>query len=298
MTSDGLAFGRCPPGDQVRALEVLSWRQSEPRRSWTVARLRAEADAGSLDLSGLWIARRGAHIVGALLAQVLAGRTAALWPPEVSPDHLGYLWASTQLRNQVAKDLVRHALGGLEGTGVRVAQALIESRGTAQQAADLRRGGMPRVTHLVYLWRAVDKKRPLELGPGVPPLVWSTFSPEMEDRFRQILDGTYLGSLDMPELEGVRTLDDVLASHRESGHFQPEFWQIGQLPGEPESAAVMLMLDRPDRNVLEVAYLGLTPQARGRGLGRGLVEHALELAHRQSLAAQEFGQDADAGTCT
>jgi ribosomal protein S18 acetylase RimI-like enzyme len=272
---------RCPAAIQVEALEVLSWRLPEPQRSWMVARLRGEAEDGSLDLSGLWVARRRERVVGALLAQVLAGRTAAIWPPEVSVERLGRIWGKTNLRNQVAADLVRHALAAFAESGVRVAQALIERNGKAQQASDLRRGGMPRVTDLLYLARASAGSSETILRPGVPPLVWSTYAAETDKLFRRMLDATYEGSMDMPELEGARSLDDVLASHSESGHFQPELWQIGQVPGEAEATAVLLMINRPDRNALEIAYLGLTPSARGRGLGRAAVAFALQLAHRR-----------------
>ena len=53
---------------------------------------------------------------------------------------------------------------------------------------------------------------------------------------------------------------------------------MGHLPGEPATAAVLLLSEIPDRDAWEVAYLGLTPSARGRGLGRAVLAHALELA--------------------
>jgi ribosomal protein S18 acetylase RimI-like enzyme len=82
----------------------------------------------------------------------------------------------------------------------------------------------------------------------------------------------------MPELEGARSLDDIIESHRATGRFVAERWQMGQIPGKPEEASVLLMADVPGRGVWEIVYLGLTPQARGRGLGREILEHALEMA--------------------
>src|SRR5262249_6047685 len=60
--------------------------------------------------------------------------------------------------------------------------------------------------------------------------------------------------------------------------FAAERWQLGHIPGEPESAAVLLLAELPDRDAWEVVYLGLTPRARNRGLGRTVLRHALELA--------------------
>jgi ribosomal protein S18 acetylase RimI-like enzyme len=100
----------------------------------------------------------------------------------------------------------------------------------------------------------------------------------VEGEFRSVLQATYYGSLDMPELEGVRSLDEILLGHRSAGRFVAERWQLGHLPGEPEAAAVLLMAEIPGRNVWEIIYLGLTPPARGRGLGREALQHALKLA--------------------
>ena len=82
----------------------------------------------------------------------------------------------------------------------------------------------------------------------------------------------------MPELEGSRSLDDIMSGHRAGGRFVPERWRLGRLRGEPEAAAVLLLSEIPDRDAWEVAYLGLTPAARGRGLGLAALAHALDLA--------------------
>ena len=41
---------------------------------------------------------------------------------------------------------------------------------------------------------------------------------------------------------------------------------------------MLLLAEIPGRNVWEVIYLGLTPAARGCGLGRAVIERALSLA--------------------
>ena len=80
----------------------------------------------------------------------------------------------------------------------------------------------------------------------------------------------------MPELEGTRGLEDILAGHRAAGLFVPGAGNWGDVPGEPEAAAVLLLTEVPGRDAWEVIYLGLTPAARGRGLGRAVIRHALE----------------------
>ena len=182
---------------------------------------------------------------------------------------------------------------------------LDESAGP-QAGHDLTRGGMPRVTELLYLER--DTATPLlpigadERGTSTsrsdpagvhargrfegleprwaprPRFEWRPFHDDVEMEFRAVLQATYTGSLDMPELEGTRGLDDILDGHRAAGLFIPERWRVGRIRGEPEAAAVLLMAEIPGRDAWEVIYLGLTPAARGRGLGRDVLRHGLELA--------------------
>jgi ribosomal protein S18 acetylase RimI-like enzyme len=100
----------------------------------------------------------------------------------------------------------------------------------------------------------------------------------LECEFRSVLQATYAGSLDMPELEGIRALDDIIESHRAAGRFVAERWWLGRVHGRPEFAAILLMAEVSARNAWEVIYLGLTPAARGRGLGRAVIYQALQLA--------------------
>jgi ribosomal protein S18 acetylase RimI-like enzyme len=170
---------------------------------------------------------------------------------------------------------------------------------------------MPRVTELVYLER--DTATPLSAacrGEGrgspdpahgrtkglraqpdlLPAFEWRPFVPAIEAEFRAVLQATYAGSMDMPELEGTRGLDDILAAHRAAGLFVAERWRLGRIPGEPEAAAVLLLAELPGRDAWEVIYLGLTPAARGRGLGRAVLHHALELA-RDAVPRLELAAD-------
>jgi GNAT superfamily N-acetyltransferase len=161
---------------------------------------------------------------------------------------------------------------------------------------------MPRVTELLYLERetrlslsetilmGAHPGNPSREGDGaakvedpsgrliVPSLVWQPFHMVREEEFRAMLQASYTSSLDMPELEGVRSLDDILEGHRATGRFVSDRWQLGQVPGEPQSAVILMLSEVPDRDVWEVVYLGLTPAARGRGLGRQAIAHAIELA--------------------
>ncbi len=257
----------CPRSALREAMGVLYRRVPAILRPQLINEALEDAERGMLDLSGLWIARRRNRIVGVLLTQVLAGRAAAVWAPEVA-----LCWG----RAALAAELVRRALESLRGRGVRIVQALTDSATPRAAVQALVQGGLPHTTELTYLRR--DTASPLPIDPSVPRFDWRPYGPETEAAFREVLEETYIGSFDMPELEGVRSLDDIMASHRAGGRFDASRWRIGRLPDEPGAAAIVLLSEPPDRDVWEVSYLGLAPGARGRGLGRAVLEHALELA--------------------
>jgi mycothiol synthase len=277
---------RCPVESRGAALEVLYRRVPSSLRDRLIVDVLGEARRGEIDLSGLWVTReRAGRITGALLTQPLAGRAAAIWAPEIRPS-----WRRTAL----ATALVRSALADLKARGFLLAQAVLDESAGSHASDDLARGGLPRVTELLYLERsttiplpprdAIDPRRGggpdrAETCPGTrASLEWRHFEPALESEFRSALTATYIGSRDMPELEGTRSLEDILEGHRASGRFVPERWRLGRIPGERDTASVLLLAEVPDRDVWEVVYLGLTPPARGRGLGLATLSHALELA--------------------
>ena len=135
----------CPAEMRPAALEVLYRRMPSALRGHLIAEVLEDARKGDLDLSGLWVAQaRSGRIVGAMMTQALAGKAAAVWPPEVKPS-----WR----RAALAADLVQAALDDLAARGYRLAQAALDESAGPQAARDLTRGGMPRVTELLYLER-------------------------------------------------------------------------------------------------------------------------------------------------
>jgi ribosomal protein S18 acetylase RimI-like enzyme len=298
MTGFGPQVMSCPPESRGEALEVLYRRVPAPLRDRLIVEVLGEARRGLIDLSGLWVTReRMRGITGALLTQPLAGKAAAVWAPEVRPS-----WRRTRL----AAALVQSALADLKSRGFLLAQAVLDESAGSRAAHDLTRGGMPYVTELLYLERETATSLPFisarkslgaghlaaaANGPGAEAsLEWRSFGLALESEFRSVLLATYVGSLDMPELDGARSLEDILEGHRASGRFLAERWWLGRIPGEPAAAAILLMAEVPGRDAWEVVYLGLTPAARGRGLGHATLSHALELA-RPHVARIELAVD-------
>ncbi len=130
------------------------------------------------------------------------------------------------------------------GPGPRRAWTTSGAAGFADRAGAARRVGPPprrgrpgrrrdAPRHRAGLPGARRPRRPWPSRPGVPPIDWRPFGPETEAEFRAVLQQTYIRSLDMPELEGIRSLDDILASHRAAGRFVADRWRMGLVRGDP-----------------------------------------------------------------
>ena len=91
-----------------------------------------------------------------------------------------------------------------------------------------------------------------------------------------ILKETYIDSLDCPAIHDKRDVKDIIKSHQ---GFDPEavsLWCIIFLEDEP--AGVLLLNQPKNEQYLELAYLGITPMMRGKGLAKEAMDHAVNHA--------------------
>jgi len=154
--------------------------------------------------------------------------------------------------------------------GLTVVQALVDpDRGTDQQA--LQAGGFHTLAQLDYLQRLKPRR--------VPPVDWPAdvtihaYHDSRRTRFLHALAASYEDTLDCPGLCGMRRPGDILAGHMAVGRFDPRLWSLLEINDQP--AGVLLLNPVPEAKCVELVYLGLAVAARGRGLGRLLMQHAL-----------------------
>jgi ribosomal protein S18 acetylase RimI-like enzyme len=83
-------------------------------------------------------------------------------------------------------------------------------------------------------------------------------------------------------LNGVRSGEEVFDGHRACGEFDPGLWTAYRVDGQP--VGVLVMAVHSERAAWEVVYVGVVPEARGRGYGRAMLAAALHRARdaRQS----------------
>jgi ribosomal protein S18 acetylase RimI-like enzyme len=113
--------------------------------------------------------------------------------------------------------------------------------------------------------RAVPR---LEVIPGVELL------PEREaGDLGALLRQTYEDTLDCPGLADLRRDEDILEGHRRGGNYDPDLWTVLRVDGRDAGAALLNRL--PATGSVELTYLGLAKWARGKGLGKLLLDAAL-----------------------
>ncbi len=218
---------------------------------------------GELDAQGVLVARSAARLQGAMVCLPAPGASALVWPPQA---------LACPQRKEIEDQLLAFGLGWLRQRGAKLAQTLLSAQ-ERHLGAVLERGGFRHVTGLWYL------RHPLTLpaaGPGTDGLVCETYDACDRAIFRETLLRTYEGTSDCPEVNGVRSLDEVLEGHEAQGAHDPQRWWLVWRGGQP--VGVLLLTDIPEWLGWDVSYLGVVPEARRRGIGRELTRMAIETA--------------------
>ena len=81
----------------------------------------------------------------------------------------------------------------------------------------------------------------------------------------------------------------MLEAHRATGQFNPQSCRIYRESGR--DVGIVLLAEHPDRDVWEVAYLGVVPEARGRGFGRTILTCGIDLVRNTGRATMEIAVD-------
>jgi len=146
------------------------------------------------------------------------------------------------------------------------------------------------------------------------PLDWD--AEESRLSFNQLVEATYSGTLDCPALAHYRTTSETLRGYQTSASFAPDLWfEVFDTNGSDNTPIGCMILAKHDESqektetsdanrdtaeavssrtaetesnrnpahspegpVLEIVYMGLIPETRGKGLGRRLVEQAAKVA--------------------
>ena len=263
---ENLQIEPAPHERQSGALALVFGDLPPEQRAEHVAGLLSQSRDGTLPLGGLLDACRDGRQVAALWAHLQPGKTAVLWPPRLVEGE----------GEPTAERLLNAAVEYFRRHDVCMAQSLL-CTDTGADADRLRSAGFSHLSDLLYM------VCPLDTFPTSDPREMAATSYEVElydeakhERLTRIVERTYEQTLDCPDLNGVRDMDDVLAGYRATGRFDPARWFIVRCEGR--DAGCLLLTDHPSDEQWELIYMGVVPEQRGRGLGIELARYAQWLA--------------------
>ena len=107
------------------------------------------------------------------------------------------------------------------------------------------------------------------------PAVRLTFCPYQEERWQEmvaVVDQTYINTLDFPRLTGLVATDAILQGYRESHVFDPSLWFF--VESQSQVIGALLLTQMENTQHLELTYLGLKKEFRGRGLSHEMTQFA------------------------
>ncbi|MCI0379888.1 MAG: GNAT family N-acetyltransferase [Gemmataceae bacterium] len=197
------------PEELLLAFQLAFQHLSKELRAERVRNALALTTAGEINPDGVLVARDDKGLAGVQVAVPLAGANGLLWPPQTRvPD------------SALADRLVQAALTWLRERGVTCAQALLTMEETHLDEP-LRRAGFRNIGALQYMVHHL-----LHVPAPTTKLHLQTYDQVDHLLFEQIVEQTYEGTLDCPELNGVRTVADILTGHQAQGKFDPKRWWL------------------------------------------------------------------------
>jgi ribosomal protein S18 acetylase RimI-like enzyme len=267
---------RARPDEWLAAFELAYQQLPGSARHAQVLRALQLLGEGAIDVGGIWVARQDERIAGVQIAVPLGGACWLFWLPE-----------TRDRGNVILLDaLVEAALAECRRQGGKLAQTIVPPE-DARRAEPLLRQGFTRVTQLLYLEHNLHE---LSALPHLDDAVrFEPFSDANAPAFRQALQQSYVQTLDCPEINGVRTIDEVLAGYRGTGPARLAPWWLIRAGDEP--AGVVVLTTLPEGPAWDLSYVGILPQHRNRGIGRGATSRVLHAACAAGMVQVQLAVD-------
>src|SRR5579862_2514261 len=216
---------------------------------------------GELPPEGLLVCRADKALLGTIAALPLKGAAGLIWPPQVVAG----------VSKELVEDLlVTAALDLLRQRGAKLVQALL-AVADAGFAVPLERHDFKHITTLLYLHKT--RAEPVDLSKAASRLQLHTYAVCDREKFQAMLLDSYEGSCDCPELNGIRTADEIVAGYQAVPGCKLERWWLAELDKCP--VGVLITTATQEWGTWELLYVGLVPAARGKGLGAELTRFAL-----------------------
>ncbi len=243
-----LAFGHLPTQERQSRLEAV------------LSMLYTDSAAGE----GVFQARLHGKRVGALFSFK-------------RPDGAVLLWAPVMLDGLSPEPFFEPLARFCRKNGARAAVILVDRNQPCDRTA-LAVAGFEYLSDMLYMVVSTDEV------PNEKPLVLN-FLPMNQvptcafERMVDVVQKTYRNSRDFPGLLSHLPVPDVLEGYGASAEFRPELWFFIRKDGRDVGA--LLLTDQPEEQ-LELTYMGLVEEVRGRGFGPEIVGFAQNVARQRN----------------
>jgi ribosomal protein S18 acetylase RimI-like enzyme len=265
---DAFQVGPARRDELAPAFRIIFQQVREEERELRIANALDLVSQGLLDAAGIKVARSsGRGVVGAVICAAVPGAGGIVWPAQgIDSPH----------RPAIEDLLMQEARRWLRAGGAKLAQCLLAPHELALGPI-LERNGFTRITDLWYMRHRLKSETPAPRER----LRYQTYTDCDRDLFHETLLRTYEDTLDCPEVNGVRTIEETISGHRSQGTHDPDLWWLAWSDATP--VGVLLLTEMPEWDGQDLIYLGVVKSARGRGWGT-------ELAHRAITAARAAGR--------
>jgi GNAT superfamily N-acetyltransferase len=201
------------------------------------------------------------RIVGCAMYFPMPDRTASATPAFCAPGFATF---------EVKVALLRSLREKAAHDGLGMLQAFSDESDD-QSASLLTQSGFERLARMLFMERRVSERdRNIALDPHIR---WLPYSAAHHDHFVNVVTKTYEGTLDCSKIAEIRDVNLTLESYHTREGFDPSLWLLAEIGHE--YAGCLLLSCRADSRTCEVAYLGVLPKHRGKGLGRKMMEKGL-----------------------
>jgi mycothiol synthase len=238
----------------------------------TGTQLRKAIAAGNIDPTAIFVAL-GDHqrVVGAIATTDLGGAQIDIHLPRAESI-------------PIMSELITFAIESWRRRGGRQFQILLAPHADDSARPDLRKLGFRFITKLELMMR------PISSADATVPAVRLKLFPCKPDCeiFALAVLATYEGSLDVPELNGTRSADEILASFGVGSPLDlPGMWIA---TSENDALGVLALCSRDGRE-FDLAYMGIVPAARGLGFGTELARIAICVAAHRGATVLHLSVD-------
>jgi mycothiol synthase len=277
---------------------------------------RGNADWSAEDfLNGLLVARSScdASPIAAIWGHPAPGDTVLLGAPvPLLLESNGWSIASNPPCLEVQSQLVGAAVAWAQSFHCEMLQAIVGPQ-DVNFAQALQQNGIQKLVDLVFLSSPIltdsgsgDPTQTLTQRASTSAVAtespcYSIVPPNADNlkRWYRLLESTYVDSCDCPAINGRRSLASTVAGYLDTGTYWEQGWVIlrelnplthpklpkpthdpGEVDFEQRDLGGFVMADHPASDFVEMIYFGISPLARGRGLGLQILQEASRRAQQ------------------